>query len=80
MFLDFNVGNDVFNEKIANTPYFSLLIAISERVSTSEQTQLKFSPCFFSDYKLAFAAKTELQSIPKGANRFNLLLGRAKRA
>lgn len=52
----------------------------TERVSTSEQTQLKFSPRFFSDYKLPFAAKTEVQSIPKGANRFNLLLGRAKRA
>ncbi len=51
-----------------------------ERVSTSDQTQLKFSPCFFPDYKLPFAAKTEVQSIPKGANRFNLLLERAKRA
>jgi len=33
-------------------------------VSTSEQTQLKFSLCFFSDYKLPFAVELELQSIP----------------
>jgi len=46
MFLDFNVGNDVFNEKIANTPYFSLLIAISERVSTSELSAFEFRPAF----------------------------------
>ncbi|MFX7784299.1 hypothetical protein ABTJ92_18900, partial [Acinetobacter baumannii] len=51
----------------------------TERVSTSEQTQLKFLPCFFPDYKLPFAAETEIQSIPEGANRFNLHLGRAKR-
>jgi len=49
-------------------------------VSTSEQTQLKFSRCFFPDYKLPFAVETKVQSIPKGANRFNWLLGRAKRA
>nr|AGC70654.1 hypothetical protein [Acinetobacter sp. M131] len=48
-------------------------------MSTSEQTQLKFLPCFFPDYKLPFAAETEIQSIPEGANRFNLHLGRAKR-
>ncbi|MBU0382899.1 hypothetical protein, partial [Acinetobacter baumannii] len=56
-----------------------LYSGLTERVSTSEQTQLKFSPCFFPDYKLPFAAETEIQSIPEGANRFNLHLGRAKR-
>ena len=35
---------------------------LTERVSTSEQTQLKFSPCFFPDYKLPFVAKTQVQS------------------
>ena len=54
--------------------------AMLDKELDEEQTQLKFSPCFFSDYRLPFAAKTEVQSIPKGANRFNLLLGRAKRA